>query len=80
MHAGRSEAAVAPAGILRGFGGTTEIVTEILGLGRGLTSPYMGRVLPVPGAISDGILGLAAGGLAVLGSGGLSRLLGWKRG
>jgi hypothetical protein len=30
MHAGRSEAAVAPAGILRGFGGTTEIVTEIL--------------------------------------------------
>jgi hypothetical protein len=32
MHAGLSEAALAPSGILRGFGGATEIVREILGL------------------------------------------------
>jgi hypothetical protein len=31
MHAGLSDVAVAPAGPLRGIGGTTEIVKEILG-------------------------------------------------
>jgi hypothetical protein len=36
MHAGLGGAALAAAGILRGFGGTTEIMKEIIGRGLGL--------------------------------------------
>ena len=43
----------------------------------GLTSPYMGRFLA---RFQAGFFELATDGLAALGSGGLSRLLGWKRG
>jgi hypothetical protein len=35
-HAGLSEAGLAPSGILQGFGGTTEIVKEIIGRSLGL--------------------------------------------
>ena len=76
MHAGLSEAALAPAGILRGSGGTTKIVRRSSASARRPDQPLHG---PVPSAISDGILGLAAGGSAVLGSAGLTRLLGCKR-
>ena len=36
LHAGLSEAGLAPSGILQGFGGTTEIQKEIIARGLGL--------------------------------------------
>jgi len=36
MQAGLSRAGLAPSGILQGFGGTTEIMKEIIGRGLGL--------------------------------------------